>query len=44
MPVPIETIKHRLIKGWRNFEKYYKKLADGWVTFDNSGEIPFQKD
>lgn len=38
--VPVETIKRRFIKGWRNFEKYYQILADEWIIFDNSAAVP----
>ncbi|MBT3806330.1 MAG: Zeta toxin family protein [Desulfobacula sp.] len=38
--VPVDVIKRRYHRGWKNFQNYYKKLADAWVIFDNSGNIP----
>jgi len=38
--VPVDVIKRRYHRGWKNFQKYYKDLVDTWVIFDNSGNIP----
>ncbi|HXT10213.1 MAG TPA: hypothetical protein VN873_01525 [Candidatus Angelobacter sp.] len=31
-------VLRRFDRGWRNFEKAYKPLADDWAVYDNSGE------
>jgi predicted ABC-type ATPase len=38
--VPVDVIKRRYHRGWKNFQNHYKKLVDAWVIFDNSGKIP----
>jgi predicted ABC-type ATPase len=38
--VPEETIRRRFKRGWDNFERHYKCLADVWVVFDNASEKP----
>ena len=38
--VPVDVLTRRYHRGWKNFQNYYKKLADAWVIFDNSGNIP----
>jgi predicted ABC-type ATPase len=30
----------RIAVGWRNFERVYKPLVDGWALYDNSGDAP----
>jgi predicted ABC-type ATPase len=36
--VPVEVIRRRFDKGWRNFQQVYQPLVDSWQLFDNSGE------
>jgi predicted ABC-type ATPase len=38
--VPVDVIKRRYHRGWKNFLDHYKDLVDAWVIFDNSGAIP----
>ena len=38
--VPERTIRRRFHAGWRNFESVYRQLADVWVLYDNSGDVP----
>ena len=38
--VPVDVIKRRYHRGWKNFLAYYRDLVDTWVVFDNSGNIP----
>jgi predicted ABC-type ATPase len=38
--VPVDVIKRRYHRGWKNFLDQYKDLADTWVIFDNSGISP----
>ena len=38
--VPVDVIKRRYHRGWKNFWDHYKELVDTWVIFDNSGNIP----
>ncbi len=38
--VPEDVIRRRFHSGWRNFEEVYRVLADEWVLYDNSGDIP----
>jgi len=38
--VPESIIRRRYREGWRNFELYYKKLANKWILYDNSLEQP----
>ena len=38
--VPVDVIKRRFHRGWKNFQKHYKDLVDAWVIFDNSGNVP----
>ena len=30
----------RFTRGWANFEKSYRALADAWAVYDNSGDAP----
>ena len=41
--VPDEDVRRRYDRGLRNFERYYKGLADSWVMYDNSGPTPVLK-
>ena len=38
--VPEQVIRRRFEKGWKNFNTFYKPLADSWTIFDTSGDIP----
>jgi len=38
--IPDHTIRRRFVAGIRNFEAVYKPLVDGWVLYDNSGNVP----
>ena len=38
--VPEQDIRRRFDKGWSNFQKIYKSLADSWIVFDTSGKEP----
>ena len=38
--IPEATIRRRFKTGLINFQKMYKKLADSWALYDNSGELP----
>lgn len=38
--VPKQDIIRRFSRSWDNFQKIYKSLADSWIMFDTSGEIP----
>lgn len=38
--VPENDIRRRYKRGWDNFKKLYRPLADSWVVFDTSGDIP----
>jgi len=38
--IPEEVIRRRYERSWINFEQLYKKLADTWSLFDNSGKFP----
>src|ERR1700722_5394804 len=38
--VPRADVLRRFARGWENFEKAYKPLADAWTVYDNSGESP----
>jgi len=33
-------IRRRFDAGWRNFERIYRDLVDGWILYDNSGDEP----
>lgn len=35
--VPDSDVRRRYERGRRNFEQYYKGLADSWAVYDNSG-------
>jgi predicted ABC-type ATPase len=38
--IPEDVIRRRYNAGWRNFQGFYRDLADAWVVFDNAGEKP----
>jgi predicted ABC-type ATPase len=38
--IPENVIRRRFAAGLRNFHAVYKKLADGWILYDNTGEFP----
>ena len=42
--IPEEVIRRRFTAGLRNFQAVYKKLADGWMLYDNTGEFPVELD
>jgi predicted ABC-type ATPase len=36
--VPAADVRRRFHRGWNNFEKTYRTLADAWAVYDNSAE------
>ena len=38
--VPEQVIRRRFERSLVNFEKLYKPLADSWIVYDTSGNIP----
>jgi len=40
--IPEAVIRRRFAAGLHNFHAVYKKLADGWVLYDNAGEFPVE--
>jgi predicted ABC-type ATPase len=38
--VPRADVLRRFMRGWDNFHKTYRPLADAWAVYDNSGESP----
>ena len=38
--VPEPVVRRRFEAGRRNFNNLYKKLADSWVLYENSGDRP----
>jgi predicted ABC-type ATPase len=38
--VPRADVLRRFARGWMNFEKVYRPLADAWAVYDNSGASP----
>jgi len=38
--VPQADIVRRFTRGWINFQRMYRGLADAWAVYDNSGQIP----
>jgi len=38
--VPEGVVRRRFGRGWRNFEKVYRRLVDAWALYDNSGPTP----
>jgi len=33
-------VLRRFIRGWENFQRIYRPLADSWAVYDNSGRAP----
>jgi predicted ABC-type ATPase len=38
--VPQAAVLRRFARGWRNFQSFYRPLADAWAVYDNSGASP----
>lgn len=38
--VPTPDVLRRFDRGWTNFDRLYRPLADGWAVYDNSGTAP----
>jgi predicted ABC-type ATPase len=38
--VPKRDVIRRFSRSWRNFDRIYRLLADGWAVYDNSGGDP----
>ncbi|OGP75774.1 MAG: hypothetical protein A2V86_11515 [Deltaproteobacteria bacterium RBG_16_49_23] len=38
--IPEDVVRRRFIRSLPNFFRIYKPLADSWVIFDNSGDVP----
>ena len=38
--VPRSDVIRRFARGWVNFERVYRPLADAWTVYDNSGQEP----
>ncbi len=38
--IPEQDIRRRFGRSWDNFNTFYKQLADSWVVFDTSGDMP----
>jgi len=38
--VPRADVVRRLQRGWDNFHRHYRPLADAWTIYDNSGAVP----
>ena len=38
--VPESAVRRRFVRGWRNFERTYRKLVDEWKLYDNAGRAP----
>ncbi|HEY8052847.1 MAG TPA: hypothetical protein VIE42_08570 [Steroidobacteraceae bacterium] len=38
--VPRADVLRRFARGWENFERVYRPLADAWTLYDNSGKLP----
>ena len=38
--VPRHEVLRRFDRGWKNFHAVYRSLADTWMVYDNSEEIP----
>jgi len=36
--VPRSDVIRRFARGWANFERVYRPLADAWAVYDNSGQ------
>ena len=38
--VPQADVLRRFVRGWDNFQRVYRALADSWAVYDNSGRAP----
>jgi predicted ABC-type ATPase len=38
--VPRVDVRRRFRRGWENFQRVYRPLADSWAVYDNSGRSP----
>ena len=38
--VPQADVARRFVRGWDNFQRVYRSLADSWAVYDNSGRAP----
>ena len=38
--VPRADVLRRFVRGWTNFQRFYRPLANAWAVYDNSGEAP----
>lgn len=38
--VPRADVVRRFSRGWENFQRVYRPLADSWAVYDNSGDQP----
>jgi predicted ABC-type ATPase len=38
--VPQVDVVRRFVRGWDNFQRVYRSLADSWAVYDNSGRAP----
>ena len=38
--VPRADVVRRFSRGWENFQRIYRPLADSWTVYDNSGPAP----
>ena len=38
--VPQPDVVRRFSRGWGNFKRVYRQLADQWTVYDNSGREP----
>jgi predicted ABC-type ATPase len=38
--VPRVDVLRRFSRGWENFQRVYRPLADHWAVYDNSGRAP----
>jgi predicted ABC-type ATPase len=40
--VPRADVVRRFSRGWANFQRVYRPLADSWAVYDNSGDEPVE--
>lgn len=38
--IPEQVIRRRFDAGLANFENHYRAVVDGWILYDNSGDMP----
>jgi len=38
--VPRADVLRRFTRGWVNFQRFYRPLADAWAVYDNSADAP----